>query len=293
MSHLSRHRNKLIAGAVIATAGGMASVSNAAPFASVTMIGKDISQGQVTFSTGPIQVVPGDTVVYAVLSFLNATGVTNTTGANAPMTVKLNNTDGINTLTFDAFQLASDQIQVDFRNAVPQITSVNPTTGSGVSTSTVQPAEGVSLVTGSTGWKNATGANGGFVGHSGLTTRPGGNDLIAIRPGQSPGTFRGLTSSQAISAMGTGLFVVGSLGTGALTPVRLRYTPTAFGGQGGGLQYNAGTTSPNLSDSEELGPDPFVTYGALNLTSIPEPGSLSVLGLAAAGLLARRKEKKA
>jgi len=263
---MRRRRSRALSSAALAVGIGSFATADALamPYVNVSMLGKDISQGQSAFSAN-LQVNVGDTVVFQILTYLAATGATNTSGSVPPMSVKVNNTDGLNTLTFDAYQLSTDQVQVDFRNGVPLITSVNPTTGSGVSTSTVQPAEGVSLVTGLTGWKNATGANGGSVGHSGLSNRAGGNDIIAIRPGQSPGTFRGLNSSQAASSLGTGLFVVTSLGNGALSTVKMRYTPTAFGGQGGGFQYNAGTTAPTLSDSEELGPDPFVKFNSLTL----------------------------
>jgi len=294
MAHYLSRRNRRLAGAVIATAGGMASVSNASPLASVTMIGKDITQGQTVFSVGPINVGVGDTIVYSLLTFLNATGVTNA-NIGVPFSVKVNNTDGINALSFDAYQLASDQIQVDFKNAIPVMTSV---TGSGA-TNTISPAEGVSLVTGTTGWKSIPSANGGHLGHDALSSRAS-NDLISVRPGMSPGTFRGLNSSQAAGAMGTGLFVVTGIGSGALTPVRLRYLPTSLGGFGGDLQINDGTTGATLNEGQELGPDPLVVYGnndtnpaaAPSLTLIaPEPGSLCLLGLAAAGIVIRRKAR--
>lgn len=304
MAHLSRNRTKLIAGAVIATAGGMSAVSSASPYVNVVMLGKDISTGGATFVSNIPVVNVGDTIVYQVLAFLAPTGTTNANGVGTgkTLTTKTNNSSGMNSLSIDAYQLTSDDIQVNFKNAVAAGTTVS----SGVTTTT-SPAEGISLTTSpaTSSWKNGTGALGGHLGHQTSANLPGArtgpnNDLLIIRPVQSPGTFRGLTSTQAIANLGTGLFVVASLGGDTLTPVRLRYTP-AGGGQGGfsgGVRINDGGTANdtfNLSDAEEAGTnaaaDPLVSYTGMTLGPIPEPGSLSLLGLAAAGLLIRRKNK--
>lgn len=285
MSHLSRHRNKLIAGAVIAASGGIASAS---PLVNVFMTGKDITQGQAAFTTAPIQVQTGDTIVYQVLTFLAPTGTTNALLGATPYSIKVNNQDGINSLSVNAFELTSQQIQVDFKNAVPQQVIVKSSSGSPTSTTTV-PGEGIVLLTATVNWKSGTGANGGHLGARGN----GNNDIVFIRPVAPAGTFRGLTSTQAASVIGTGLFVVTGLGDGSASTVGLKYTPSTQGGGAGAFTVNNHTTILQWSDTTENGADPIEAFNSLTLTTIPEPGTLSMLGLAAAGLLVRRKEKKA
>jgi len=307
MSNLSRHRNKLIAGAVIATAGGLSAVSSASPLVNVQMMGWDIStQGPapatVTGWQSTATVHAGDTVVYEILTFLSPVGTTNhITDATHPtghtITATVSGTDGINSLSFDAYQLSTDQIQVDLKNGVA--TQTTPASHK------VIPGQGVSLNNSGNGvgWNNGQGSGGGHLGHETTVTnaRAGANnDILFIRPVQLGGTFRGITSTQPASLIGTGLFVVSSIGDGSSTPIRMRYTPSTEGGKGGGFAINGQTDIPNLFDSVtgqpnqgELGNDPFVGYNTLNIVAAPEPGSLSLLGLAAAGLLARRKNKKA
>src|SRR5207302_267369 len=124
------------------------------------------------------------------------------------------------------YQLASDQIQVDFKNALPQTVD---------SSGSVIPGEGVILFRAPADWRAATGASGGVMGHELASNVSGAlcgsiNDLLTIRPGLPPGVYRGISSTQAQSVIGTGLFVVSSLGSGANSLVRLRYKPTTEGG---------------------------------------------------------------
>jgi len=288
----TNRRNQLIAAAVLATAGGVAATgTQASPLVHVQILGKDITQGQTIFNNLIMMATPGDTVVYELRTYLSATGTSNSNYHGHTMTSKINLIDGINSLSFDAYQLPTDAIQVDFKNAIPStVTSSSlsaPAAAAGMqplALTTTSPAEGVSLTTGVTGWKSIIGAYGGRLQGRGN----GNNDILNIRPGQSPGTFRGITSSAAASIIGTGFFVITSMGSGAASQVRLAYSPTGEGGSGGGFQFNNGTETFNLTDLEEAGPDPFVVYDSLFFL-LPEPGGLTLLGLAAAGLVVKRK----
>jgi len=272
-------RDKALSNAILATTAAACGLvvlpAHADPLVNVQMLGWDLTTlGPAPASANQylpnLQVNPGDTVVYSILTYMSPTGTFNTNSfavnsGGVFLSKLVNNVDGINTLTFDAYQLTADQIQVDFKNGVPIQTSV---TSSG-QTATLAPAQGISLTSGNTGWKNVFAASGGTLGHpstSGARTGPA-NDLVLIRPGQSPGTFRGLFSSQPVSNLGTGLFVVSSTGTGALSTVKMRYSPTTEGGSGGGFGWNNFADAANLTDLEEAGTDPFTTYSGLTLST--------------------------
>jgi len=284
-----RRQNRILRAAVLATTaacGFAVDGARADPLVNVRMLGWDITQ-QGPAPSNPnsygtvLDVKAGDTIVYAVLTYLSPTGTTNanptadTSGQTINQTV--NGIDGIQSLTFDSYQLASDQIQVDFKNVIPS----TPTSSGGSS-----PPEGMSLFSGPGGnlntktqnWKGIIGASGGAAGRIQVSlSRSGGlNDMHAIRPGLVPGAFAGITSTQAAAALGTGLFVVDSLGTGAASVIKMRYTPLARGGSSGGFQYNNGEITNNLSDITEVFPfgDPYVGSIGLALKSTAAPVSI-------------------
>src|SRR5207248_1216532 len=110
-------------------AGGMASVSSASPLLYEQIVGWDrttfTANGEATsapptaiVSGGVLQwkqslpsVAVGDTIAYAILAYLAPTGTTNSQSGGITLNSKNNVTDGINSLNFDVFELATDQIQ--------------------------------------------------------------------------------------------------------------------------------------------------------------------------------------
>jgi len=278
MSNLSRNRKmKLLAGAVMAGACTVPSMVKASPFVFVTMLGRDTGPaGNLTpaFTNDLGTVAPGDTIQFQLFVKMASVGTTNSTAPAATITslTTAGSVDGVNSLTFDAFQQTTAGAQGDFKMTRAAVTSP---------TSQASPAEGVSLVT---AFHNAPGASGGVLAARGN----GNNDLVTIRPVRGAGNFAGAGASAVL--MGTGAFVITSVALGVDPLVKMRWNAAGAGG----IHINAGgagTQSIFPSNGSETGLDPYVSF--IGLGPVPEPGSLSLLAIGAAGLLARRKNKKA
>src|SRR5262249_2968516 len=133
--------------------------AHADPLVNIQMLGWDLTQlgpapaNANQFLTN-VQVNPGDTVIYSILTFLSPTGTINIQQSTSPpfssvgrtITAAVNFKDGISSLNFDAYQLASDQIQVDFKATIPPAVSS--------SGDTIAPGQGVSLFSGPGGNPN-------------------------------------------------------------------------------------------------------------------------------------------
>ena len=212
-------------------------------------------QGRVTgsgdpFSSTVVVSSSSQSIDYQLVADMAPTGTTNAQSTGRTITSLTAGTDGANSLKVDAFELATDTSQVSF-------------TAAGALQN---------------GWGAGTGAIGGTP-----TARAGGtgNDLLAIRPVQAAGVFTSIDPTVVM----TGTFNTTTLGN-ADSLVRVRWSTAA--GNTGSLKIN-GSTTVFLSGTSEAAADPFVGYTPLTLT-VPEPASLSMLGMAAVGLLARRRK---
>jgi len=270
MSHLlSERRFKILAGAAIATAAAyqLPTTVDAAALYNVKILASDTAGG--TYSPS-LNVSAGEQVFYQIVGNYSPFGTVNTlTNNTGPNTLtSLTSADGGIGFKWDMFEQSTDQIQVGF-----PATGGTPTSTSGT------------LVN---GWTTGTGASGGNI-----ALRAGGNgttdtNLTAIRPAFATSTQSPLTEHVIM----TGSFTVNSTGSGAATALSLRF----FSGGSSTFKINNGKLISG-SNGTELGADPFTRLTPLTLTAggggvTPEPASLSLLGLAGLGLLARRRDKK-
>jgi len=307
-----RQTHKLLFSAALASGTFWASDANGSPLVQVVMYGRDITtSGKPIVSTATSGIVhqpyddsppdltkfsqstsvnPGDTVVFAILAFLSPVGTTNSNAGGQTITslgFAEDGTNGIATLSLDAYQLSTDTVQVDFKNAILAAHSL--------------PAKAFGLFSymDTNNWAGGPGANGGSLGLEttiyNARTGPN-NDLLNIAasaPLLFDGGYFADQSSTPESVIGTGLFVVRSSIPGS-SMVKMRYKPAAEGGNGSTFQINNGAVPAidtiSTSDASESGADPYIGFSDLTLNATPEPGTLSLIGLAAAGLLMRRKE---
>jgi hypothetical protein len=230
--------------------------AGAAPFLNASLVGRLSGSGNAFSST--VQVSTGQSVDYQMIYDVAPTGTVNVQGAaTRTITSLVFGTDGVNAHKHDIFELASDDIQVNF--TAPGTLNPDPTALAGDS------------------WAGGSGAGGGTP-----TLNPGRglNDLIAIRPIHVAGVQTGIDPEVVMDGMFTvynaPMFANASL-------LRMRFSTTS---PSGSMRINGGATVL-FTLSAETGPDPLTGYTPLTLV-VPEPGAVSLLALASLSLLKRR-----
>jgi len=108
----------------------------------------------------------------------------------------------------------------------------------------------------------------------------GNNDVSSIRPIRTAGNFGAISED----VMYTGTMTVTAESTTAGL-VRLRWATGS-----GAFHVNGTGLAKFISLATETGTAPFLSYTPAAIAVVPEPTSLSLLGLAGLGLLARRKK---
>jgi len=261
MSHLlSERRFKVLSGAVMA-AGAMSLLPTGSVEASPLFNMKLLARNETTNGGGSydpsISVSPGDVVSYRLVGNMSPVGTSNANAGVGTITALTAGPDGGNNFKVDIFEAAGSQIQVAF-------------------------AANNALVN---GWEA------GPLPSSGVVT---GNSLTGIRPVRPASNFAGVPAGAGNeSIILTGTFTVASLGDSSPTLVKVRWSTNG----GGGVHINGTGASKTLSQGTEVSntfADPETGYTPLSLTdaggTTPEPGSLSLLGFAGLGLLARRRK---
>jgi len=248
---------KFAAASIIAASFGAVGSASAQPLVSVFIQGNTNGGSNYTSS---LAVLPGQTVFYEVLEQIAAPGSSNSNGYNGPPAIVLGtqtSADGVNSMSLNLTDTAGATL--------------------------AQPALASS-------WQSGTGFTAGTAS---------GNTVSGVFGIQSPGTFVGGTSPSVIL---TGSFTAGSAKSDTLA-ASFDYTINDFAGfevtetgSPSQLLLSASDQTENLASAtanDDLPFDPEIGFTPLTLTasSTPEPASGALAGLAAIGLLLRRRRK--
>jgi len=270
-------------------------ISSASPLVEISVLGRVAGSGASYSSTVPV--VPGQTVEYQVWAKMAPIGTYNSNnysligsqGGGSGQTINsltastgIQAGDGIQSMFLDVYQNPADPIQV---NISPVRLNDDPTP-----------------------MANDTWASLVLFSGTGKPRANGYQDLQHIRPIHNPG-IRTAVDPEVVF---TGSFDIPSDAAGPISFVRVRWSTDLS--SSGNVRVN-GTDSfaivghhsaapdPTIYPGTEFGPDPIVGFtqatalnspddihsANLGLMIVPEPTTLSLLGIASLGLLARRR----
>jgi hypothetical protein len=275
----SANGKKLLALVAAGTLGSMAVSANAAPYLTVSMLGRVQGSGQ-PFSSS-VLVAPGNVVEYQLNFQLAPEGTTNAfAGAAANQTITNWVTDplksGLNNVKFNVGQTSS----VGALSAV-MLDNVDASGDDG-------------------GWNDGAQFTNGAVS---------GNNLNGLFLQRAPGDFRGTAGNTAatgenaiiepVLTIASGSFNVSSADPGSSGVVNgsvdTSVTSALFGGFRWRNSGDTGSVNYTPTAGQQLnginGGSPIVAFNGLSLTTVPEPTALGLLGVAGLGALARRRRQ--
>jgi len=260
-----KHAKKIFVGAAIAALGMTAMSAQASTFLELRLLGKNLTKGDAGYSS-TINADPGDHISLEIVSGLGtASGQINANGQGSPYTSGSAATDGVQNLKFNVYDKSGDGVTA----ALTPFTLQN-------------------------GWNGGTGSSGGTLnaapGNTGTDSAT--SSLDNIRGIQAPGVFVGnTTSGLSVVGVSSADVVVGQNTTGGFFGIS-GFNPQDINSSTiAQYHINGSATLRSATLTTEKTVDPLINTVGLTVLPAPEPASIGLLGIAAVGLMGRRRRQ--